>query len=428
MSKFFVLLKKEIRELLTPQTLIPLLITIVMFVAIGKFVGNETKKTDNKTRITVADIDKTNVSNSVVELIKQTGAQVTISDKTDDIEIVKEAGASKQTAVIIIPKDFGSNLLALKQPELKGYTIVNGFSMMGTQKIVQLSATLTALNDLISSQIISQMGPYDPAIVKSPVKMTDFVSVHNRLSQVSPTQVITYVSTQSQFIPIILFMVIIFAAQMIATAIATEKENKTLEILVSAPVSRQAIVAAKMIGAAIIALLTSAVYMFSFRYYIDQMSGGALGAAGSSDAIKENLHQLGLVFSNGDYVLLGLSLFMGILCALAIAFILGAFAEDVKGIQSTITPLMVAVLLPYLISMFLDVNSFSQVAKWAYYAIPFSHPFLAPQALYFDNYALVAGGIIYQAIVFVIFVYIASRVFSSEKLMTLKFSFGKKKK
>jgi ABC-2 type transport system permease protein len=168
--------------------------------------------------------------------------------------------------------------------------------------------------------------------------------------------------------------------------------------------------------------------MFSFRYYIDQMSGGALGAAGSSDAIQGNLKQLGLVFSNSDYFLIGLSLFMGILCALAIAFILGAFAEDVKGIQSTITPLMVVVLLPYLISMFLDVNVFSPVARWAYYAIPFSHPFMAPQALYYDHYNLVIGGIIYQAVVFAVFIFIASRVFSSEKLMTLKFSFSKKKK
>ena len=49
------------------------------------------------------------------------------------------------------------------------------------------------------------------------------------------------------YIPIVLFVAVIFASQMIATAIATEKENKTLETLLSYPVTRTSIVTSKML-------------------------------------------------------------------------------------------------------------------------------------------------------------------------------------
>ena len=92
------------------------------------------------------------------------------------------------------------------------------------------------------------------------------------------------------------------------------------------------------------------------------------------------------------YILLGLSVFAGIMVALSIAVILGAFAEDLKSVQIIITPLMMVVLLPYLITMFIDINTASPVLKWLIYAIPFSHPFLAAQFIFAQNFTMVVAG------------------------------------
>jgi len=53
---------------------------------------------------------------------------------------------------------------------------------------------------------------------------------------------VSVVTQQTLLIPIVLFMVIMMSAQMIAASIAGEKENKTLETLLSTPVGKGALV------------------------------------------------------------------------------------------------------------------------------------------------------------------------------------------
>ena len=136
---------------------------------------------------------------------------------------------------------------------------------------------------------------------------------------------------------------------------------------------------------------------------------------------------LGLSFNFSDYVLLGLSLFMGILVALSIYLVLGAFAEDVKSASSLLSPVMVLIMVPYFLTLFLDINSLSPFLRNLVYLIPFSHIFLAASFLYLNNYSAVLGGIIYQFLFFTIFVLIASWIFSTDKIVTMKLNFSRKK-
>jgi ABC-2 type transport system permease protein len=77
--------------------------------------------------------------------------------------------------------------------------------------------------------------------------------------------------------------------------------------------------------------------------------------------------------------------------------------------------------------MFLDINSLSNGIKWAVFAIPFSHPFLAAPNLFLGNYMVVIYGIVYEAIVFLLFLSIATWIFSTDKIVTVKLNFNKKK-
>jgi len=106
--------------------------------------------------------------------------------------------------------------------------------------------------------------------------------------------------------------------------------------------------------------------------------------------------------------------------ALSIAVILGAFAEDLKSVQILIMPLMMVVLLPYLITMFIDINTASPVLKWLIYAIPFSHPFLAAQFIFAHNFTMVIGGIIYEFALFFVLAVVAARIFSTDRILTMK--------
>jgi ABC-2 type transport system permease protein len=290
---------------------------------------------------------------------------------------------------------------------------------------------MEVVNSAVASMIAAEAAPSVPAqVLQRPVMTDERVVVGDRSAETSAMTVMAFVSQQTTFIPIVLFLVIVFAAQMIATAIATEKENKTLETLLSYPVSRASLVTSKMTAAGLIALLAAGAYMLGMQRYMDGMTQGLGGdAAGEAmQASEAAMVQLGLTFGPSDYAMLGLTLFAGILVALAIAIILGAFAESVKSVGALITPLMVLMLIPYFLTLFLDLSMLPDAARYAVMAIPFTYPFITGPNLFLGNYGVVWFGIVYQLVWFAVFVTIAARVFSSDRILTMKLSLGRKKR
>ena len=218
-------------------------------------------------------------------------------------------------------------------------------------------------------------------------------------------------------------MIIIYSSQMVITTVAMEKQNKTLETLLTVPIRRTSIITAKMLAAGLVGLLSAGIYMIGFRSFTGGMTSGMEASSGMTAAMKT----LGLTFNTSGYVFLGISLFFAILCALAISMILGVLAEDFRSAQSLIMPVVLIVMIPYFISLFADLNTLSPPVKLLLMAIPFSHPFLAVQNLYLQNYGAILAGIGYEVVVFAVLVLIAARIFSTDKILTMKLRWGKKK-
>ena len=429
MKKFFILIKKEVIELLTPQLLVPLLVVVVVFVFIGKVIGSEVSKIKAPQAIEILDFDNSPTSQAVIEIIKKTNFSPNVSLSGSAEEIVASAKSKNEKVALIIPKGFENGINNLQPQKVEVYTIMKNFSIMASVNSQILKAALAAINDGLSNQLMIKANPkINPVAIKQPVLANDFVIVGDKQANVSPAAVAGFITSQTTLIPIILFLVIILASQLIAISIASKKENKTLETLLSSPVSRKFVVASKLVAAGLVALLTAAVYLFGMRYYMAGITGGAIGGAGTTDAAtQEAIAKLGLTLTTPDYLLLGLSLFLGILAALSIAIILGLFAEDAKAAQGVVAPLMILVLIPYILTMFLDVSSFSPGMKILIWLIPFSHPFLAAPNLLLGQTASVWYGILYLAFFFVIFVFIAAKIFASDKIFTMRISFRKKR-
>jgi len=429
MKKFWVLLKKEIKELMTAQLILPFVIVVIIFYFIGGYLQNETKKVNtNYQPIAIMDLDQSQLSKEIITFLESQNFKIdkfVKSNLTNDFEnYLKE---NKINSGIIIPQNFQIDAESLRAPHLMTYSQITGFSLIASMKSASLPTVTALINNLVSDKIINgKIKSDNAALLKNPYITVENVMINNKTAVTSARQIITFASQQTMFIPIILFMVIILSAQMVAVAIATEKENKTLETLLSTPVDRKIIVSAKMLAAGIIALVMAAVYMLGFKNYINGISGGSFSSSG--EGIKDAITQLGLSLSNSDYIILGIGLFVGILLALAIAMILGAFAEDAKSAQSVIAPLMVLTLIPYFLTLFADINTLQPIIKYIVYLIPFTHTFLAGQYLTLGQVQPVILGIIYQFVVFIIFVYIAARIFSSDYIMTMKLNFGKKNK
>jgi ABC-2 type transport system permease protein len=433
MRRFLVLLKKELAELLTLQMFLPFIIVIIMFVSIGGVISDVGGQADKGAiPVGVVDADNGTFSPVVLAALEQAGlkpVELKSADGKDAKALLNEAHAN---ILLEIPKGFSAGLENGKPQQLSTTTRIEHFSFVGNSAVTALSGATALINSALASAIAAEAAPdVSPQMLQAPVTTTENVVIGNREAQTSAVQVMSFVSQQTTLIPIVLFVVVIFASQMIATTIATEKENKTLETLLSYPVSRTSIVTSKMLAAGIVALLVGIAYMFGITRYISGIEASftdPTAADRAATASEAAMRQLGLTLGTSDYVLMGLTLFAGILVALAISIILGAFAENVKAVQSLLTPMMVLMMVPYFLTMFLDLSSLPDGARLAVLAIPFTYLFTAGPNLFLGNYAAVWWGIAYQFLWFAVFVTIAARVFSSDRILTMKLNLSRKRK
>jgi len=423
MKKFTNLLKKEIKELITRQLIGSLILTLVLFYFIGNIARSEMGKVQGVKDIYILDLDESDLSGEILRNLAFASFrinQVSVKDKDLAIDLVKKD--SKISLLLIIPKGFASSVSSSQPKEIETYSFIRSFSMSSSINSEIVNQIIVSINNYLSDNILKTKLPdLSPKIIKNPIRNRNFIVVKDRIAEGSITDVNNFVYSQSIFVPIILMMIIVFSSQMVLSAIAMEKQDKTLETLLTVPISRNHIVIAKMLASGIVGLVSAGIYMIGFRFYM----GGFMGNTPNVQ-VNEVVQKLNLRFTADSYILLGISLFLAILCALALATILGVLTEDLKSAQSASFPLVFLVLIPYFLTILSDINSLELPLRVIVLAIPFTHPFLASQNLMFGNYAVVLYGILYTLVVFMILVFIAGRIFSTDRILTMKLGFRKR--
>ncbi|MEG0693155.1 MAG: ABC transporter permease, partial [Oscillospiraceae bacterium] len=335
--KFFKLLKKELKELITFQAIGGILVGVVMFVLLGNVmggIGEEMSK--NAGSVVIADHDQSPITVQSIESIKSSGFEVMMVEGETDIELAKKADELNHTSMMVFLKGFGEGIETQKPQEIKIVSNLKSFSIMGNMdQSAQTAANI--VKDSITTMMIHANSPtVDAEYIKNPIVTSDVTVVKGNSEIINAAALQQFAMQQSMFIPIIVFILITFATQLNASAIANEKGDKTLETLLSAPVSRLAVLGSKMCASAVFSLLMAGVYMVGFSSYMNGMMSGMTGgdANMSSLPISSALENLGLKLGTPEFALIGVQLFLTISIALAISMILGALAKDLKSAQS----------------------------------------------------------------------------------------------
>ncbi|MBI3506869.1 MAG: ABC transporter permease [Proteobacteria bacterium] len=422
MRKFLVLFKKELRELVTVHVVAPMVVTLVVLNIVGKIVSIERNKSAKGQKVAVMDLDRSDPSRFAVGSLAKSGfSAVELPGQPLD-QALAAAEAGKAGALIVVPAGFGKGIVSLAQQKIEVYTLMRSLSLASTLRSMDVTRVAAAINEKTSARLIEAgVREGSPEFMRRPVSATDYVSLNGRRAKISLGHVIGFIQSQTALIPVVMLMVIMMSAQMVATAVVNEKENKTLETLLSLPINRNSIIFAKLSAAALVAFAFAGVFLIGFSFYMKDVVGDMTsGTSGNPIDIASALVQLGLVMSLSGYALLWTSLFFGILCALAIAMILGLLADDVKGAQVAIMPILVFVMIPYLLTVMMDIDAASPAVRWLVLAIPFSHPFLASPNILTGRVSYVVAGALYEAAVFFLFVTLATRLFSREAVITLR--------
>ncbi|MGB5925050.1 MAG: ABC transporter permease [Dehalococcoidia bacterium] len=400
------IIKKEFKELFTLAGLIPIVVIAVVFGLVGQSIGSIGERMEEKPVIGIVDMDDGAFSDIAMAVL--TEKSEVIYDGGDAEEGLEEVREENGVALLVIPESFSQNIYANHPGEIEIYWIMKGAGMMDSISSGVVEGLIQAVNQGISKTLIQQDSSFDPALVLAPTTRVETTFFKGKeIEGLSSSQLGNMLSSQSIAIPIVVMMLIIMAGASVISSMGMEKENKTLETLLTLPVRRSNIVIGKMVGSALVGMIMAAIYMIGFSRYM-----------GSFQISDINLADFGLALGMQDYLLIGISLFAALLAGLSLCIVLGTFAKNYRSAQTLVFPITALAMISMFITMFKDFDTIPAVLRIFVFAIPFSHPMMAMRALMMDDYSLVIGGIAYTAVFMVIMIVVAVRIFNSDRLLT----------
>jgi len=400
------IIKKEFKELFVISTILPIVVIAIVFGLVGQSIGNIGETMAEKPVIGIVDTDSGNLSDIAMSILTEKAKVV--YDGSDTQSGLQEVRKENGVALLVMPGNFTQSIYANQPGEIEIYWIMRGAGMMDSMSSGVVEGLIQAVNQGISTKLIQQESSLDPGVVLAPTKRVETTFFKGKeIEGLSASQLSNILSSQSIAIPIVVMMLIIMAGASVIGSMGMEKENKTLETLLTMPVRRSHIVIGKMVGSALVGMIMAAIYMLGFSRYM-----------GSFQISNINLADFGLALGAQDYLLVGISLFAALLAGLALCIVLGTFAKNYRSAQTLIFPITALAMISMFTTIFKDFDTLPAVLRILVFAIPFSHPMMAMRALMIDNYPLVISGIAYNAAFTVVMVWMAVRIFNSDRLLT----------
>jgi ABC-2 type transport system permease protein len=421
MRKFFALVKKELKELINAQLIVSFGLMIVIFQVVGRISQTETRKLAQRQELGVALQDAGIYGTKVKEALSSAFIVFEV-EGNQETQWIENASQQDLRHIVVVPSDFSEKISNGERAKIRIYSIAKTLGLRERIQKTILSSIVQRVSDAISSELIKlKTANVDPNFIKNPVEPDEFVYIRGKVINVQSEIIYGYIMVQSMFIPIILFLLLVLTSQMIATAMGQEKENKTLETLLTTPVSRLSIIFAKMLSSALLAVLFAGAYMYGFRGYMTTGTGGAIEQAG---AIAK---EVGLILPPQGVFLFGITIFLALITGLLMTTIISLFIQDVRSAQLAITPVMILVLIPYMLSFVVDISELSLSSKILLYAIPFVHPFYFYRFYMLGHTTEIALGLVYLIFVNIVLTIVILKLFSTDILITSRIGWKKRK-
>jgi ABC-2 type transport system permease protein len=287
LNSLLALIVKEVKELVRdPKILVGVvLMPIIIFPIMGAAIQVSQESVERAIRgasFAVYTDDEGFVTDALLSYLYTNNTVVPVdADSLEDALVVFKATDS--SALIYIPRGYHTNITLGQKGVLMVYANLRNLNMAETQSTNVLSSLISVYNYYFSISRIRSLleqtgGIGTPEAVRSPIEIHYASILKGNVLDIPPSAIFNLVMGQSIMLPIMVMMMIIFAIQMAATSIALEKEQKTLETLMTLPVSRFTILAGKLSGSVVIALAGSVSYLVGFGFYINSAFSFVPGA------------------------------------------------------------------------------------------------------------------------------------------------------
>ena len=428
MSHMTSIIRKEVRELLTPGSVISVLVMVVLFAGLGGLIGGEVDSAAELPQfgLIVEDgeymegWDPTRILYDAYG--EENASKIVIMDSTfasSDSDIVSEMQEKGLVSAIALPdkESFSESMASQTQISVKQYYLYQPTGLFGSVGSTVMSSVVSILSSSLSQLLVAgESGDVNYQFIMNPVGTAgddiNTIVDGEMHSGITPYDISNEVTSQTLMIPIVIMIIIMMVGSIVISSMGSEKENKTLETLLTMPIKRTSIVSGKIVAAAIVGLVYGLAYMLGMSIYMGAMTGNISGSTSVS------LEDLGMALDAADWALVMVSMFLSIVCALGICMILGAFAKNYKSAQTMTMPLSILAMIPMFIVMFTGWYGAGGAIQAITFAIPFSHPMMAMPALMYGDMTLVLGGIAYMAVFALVSILITVRLYNSDILIT----------
>jgi len=422
-SDFLVLAKKEIKNLMRDKKLIfgLIIVPLIVYPALGKMMQFGFESATKETHVAIVNFDDGKYGELLIKALNASpNVSVTVITAPSVEEALKRALQENQNVLVVIPHNFSGSIESDRIATVEIYGVFRGLSSGMRESVSEgrINAVIAVLSEEIARLKVKSLGAGNPEAVLHPIRAESKSYFMGRIVNVSPTVVSQVLSSQSLSLPLIVFLMVTITAQMSAGAVAAEKENKTLETLLTLPVKRTTIVASKISGTAVMGLVAALAYMIGLRSY--------LGTFQTDTGIS--LEDLGLGITPVGMLLFALIVFLTIIFALSLAMLLAVYAEDVQSANTVVSSVILPLAFPAFLLMFIDLTQLPPVARYILLAIPFTHPIVGYRYAVTGEYSPMFFSVAYLGAIALVTLYLTARIFSSEKVLTAKISWGKRKR
>jgi len=417
------LIVKEIKELVRdPKILLGvILMPLLIFPIMGSAISISQKSVEKaliSASFAVYDEDGGPAAEALLSFLEANNTVIPIDAPAleDALRAFQETDAS---SLLYIRDGYSENVSRGLKGRVKLYANLRSLTIAETGSTEVINSLLNVYGYYFSlariRQLLTEAGESaDPDAVRSPLSISYASVIKGNVLEVHPQAIFGLIMSQSIMLPIMMMIMLMFAIQMAATSIAIEKEQKTLETLMTLPVGRMTILTGKLAGSIVVAVAGAAAYMVGFGYYMNSAFGFA------PEMTSMSLGDAGLGLQPLGFLLLGIVIFVTLVSGLALAISLAVFTDNVRSAQSLTGFLTIPVIIPAIILMFTDLEMLPPAVRWALLVIPYTHSIVASKAAFLGNYAVVAGSIAYITAFTVAVLYTAARIFSTERVITAR--------
>ncbi|MEM3952318.1 MAG: ABC transporter permease [Nitrososphaerota archaeon] len=433
---FRALLYKELKELFLEKSIIigVIIMPLLLFPILGgviSFTVTEVVKeeTIEHVKVAVENLDRGIYSKLLIQKMLENGLQIVVVEDYMDLRRLFDEGVP---VFLRVPENFTESIMGRETATIY---ITYNVEVVRMQTITFISRIVNRFSKVYEefAETIAKEKNIDLEFYKMPIREISNTFFRGGSVNLPPEYLVNTVVSLVYGLPLVALIIISLTATISATSVGLEKETKTLEILLTLPISRLKILFVKMLATTIISLIGMASFMIGFTIYITSISlrlSSVLqqSTTSSNFDLLPQPQSLFMISFQGIPLLL-IAIFATMLLTMSIGVLVGVLADDVRGAQQLVGAATFLPMFPaFFINMFLEVDDLDLPAKILMYINPYTHFFKSLNYIVSGEFLRTLLPISIIGLYTFILLAISAWIFSTEKPVTIKLKLKKEKR